>query len=57
MGCSLGQESAGIYGEVEVRSRMKTKKKTDSAAFDKAFGMWSGKNVSFESIREKAWRR
>lgn len=35
----------------------KSSSKTDSTAFDKAFGMWRGKNVSVESIREKAWRR
>jgi hypothetical protein len=44
-----------IIGTLQIEEKKSSK--TDSAAFDKAFGMWSGKNVSIESIREKAWRR
>ena len=29
----------------------------DSSAFDRAFGIWKSKDISLESVRQKAWGR
>lgn len=32
------------------------KEKTNSDAFEKAFGLWRNRDIDLETIRQKAWR-
>lgn len=35
----------------------KPKVKSDSTAFEKAFGLWRDRDIDLETIRKKAWGR
>ena len=44
-----------LVGTLQTSEKATVSKNAED--FDKAFGMWSKKDVSIESIREKAWGR